>query len=107
MNYPLFLLLFLAIPIAVLALLLRGLDHPAMEVLHQFLGPPLEEQPRVLDRPRVLRLRAQRVDARREAPLDVVLEARPAPFAGDCLVAGPDPEEAVREGHGPARERRR
>ena len=48
--------------------------------------------------------RAQRVHARRDAPLDVVLQARPAALAGDLLVARADPEQPVRQGHRPAGE---
>ena len=45
--------------------------------------------------------------ARRDASLDVVLEARPAALAGDDLVARPDAEQPVRQRHRPAAERGR
>ena len=57
-------------------------------------------------RPYSLR-RADRVDARRDAALDVVLEARPVALAGDHLVARPDAEQPVRQRHRLAREARR
>ena len=47
------------------------------------------------------------VDARRDAALDVVLEARPAALAGDHLVARADAEQPVRQRHRLAREVRR
>ena len=51
--------------------------------------------------------RADLAHARRDAPLDVVLEARPAALAGDHLVARADAEQPVRQRHRPARQRRR
>ena len=55
----------------------------------------------------ILLLRADLAHARRDAALDVVLEARPAALAGDHLVARPDPEQPVRQRHRPARRARR
>ena len=51
----------------------------------------------------VLLDRADRLDARREAALDVVLEAGPIAPAVDDLVARPDAEQPVRQAHRPAR----
>ena len=59
------------------------------------------------DRAAVLLRRADRVDARRDAALDVVFEARAAALAGDHLVARPDAEQPVRQRHRLARELRR
>ena len=61
----------------------------------------------VLTARRVLVRRADRVDARRDAALDVVFEARPPALAGDHLVARPDAEQPVRQRHRLAREVRR
>ena len=44
-------------------------------------------------------------DAGREAPFDVVLQARPIAPAVDHFVARPNPEQPVRQGHRPARDR--
>ena len=65
---------------------------------------PSRNSARVGHRAAVLLGRADRVDARRDAALDVVLEARPAALAGDHLVARPDAEQPVRQRHRPARE---
>ena len=84
-----------------------GLEHRARQPLDQLVVLAFEEQLRVLHRHVVLLLRADRGDARRDAALDVVLEARPLAVAGDDLVARPDAEQPVRQRHRPARERRR
>ena len=76
-------------------------------VFDQLVVLAFEEQPRQLDRAAVLLRRADRVDARRDAALDVVFEARPAALAGDHLVARPDAEQPVRQRHRLAREVRR
>ena len=85
---------------------LGGREHPRPQRLHELVVPPFEEQLRQVDRAPVLVLRTQRVHARGDAALDVVLEARPPALAGDDFVARPDPEQPVRERHGLAREGR-
>ena len=50
--------------------------------------------------------RTDRAHARRDAALDVELEARPAALAGDDLVARPNAEQPVRQRHRPARRAR-
>ena len=54
----------------------------------------------------VLVLRAQFTDAGGDAPLDVELEAGAGAISGDRLVAGPQPEQLVRQRHRPPRQRR-
>ena len=61
----------------------------------------------MLHRHPVFLLGAQLPHARRDAPLDVVLEAGPAALAGNHLVARSDPEQPVRQRHRPPAERRR
>jgi hypothetical protein len=53
----------------------------------------------------IARDRADRLDAGRQALLDLVLEAGPVALPVDDLVAGPDPEQPVAQLHRPARER--
>ena len=90
-----------------ISLALRGVLHPAAQVARQFLRAALEEQSGVVDGLLILRLRADAVDARRDAALDVVLEARPRALAGDHLVARSDAEQAMRERHRAPRQPRR
>ena len=66
--------------------------------------PPLEQQPGAGHRHPVLLLGADLGDARRDAALDVVLEARPRAAPGDHLVARADAEQPVRQRHRPARQ---
>ena len=62
----------------------------------------LEEQLRVLDRHAVVLGRTDVANARRDAPLDVELEAGASALSRDHLVAGPDAEQPVRQRHGAA-----
>ena len=81
-------------------------EHPRRcSVFDQLVVPPFEEQLRRA-RPRAPYSSAEQivVDARRDAALDVVLEAGPAALAGDHLVARPDAEQPVRQRHRLARE---
>ena len=89
------------------ALLVGRGAHAAVEAVEHLLRLPLEEQARVPDRLRVLRLAADLGDARRDAALDVVLQAGAAALPRDDLVARTDAEQAVREGHRPPGERGR
>ena len=89
------------------ALLVGRGSHPALETGQHLVRAPLEEQARVLDRLRVLPLAADLGHARRDAALDVVLQAGPVALPRDGLVARADAEQAVREGHRPPGERRR
>ena len=84
-----------------------GLGHRARQPIDQLVVLPFEEQLRALHGLVVLLLRADRGHARRDASLDVVLEARPLAVSGDHLVARSDAEQPVRQPHRPARERRR
>ena len=79
---------------------LRRIHHPRFEVVRQLVVPAFQEQAGVLHRLPVTIGRAQRQHARRQAALDVVLQARPPALAGDHLVAGADAEQLVRQPHG-------
>ena len=81
--------------------------HAPAEGLAQFLGAALQQHPGVGDRLPVALLAADLRDARRDAALDVVLQAGPAAAAVDHLVARPQPEQPVRQHHrAPAKLRR-
>ncbi|MEZ5417940.1 MAG: hypothetical protein R2708_11425 [Vicinamibacterales bacterium] len=56
----------------------RGLDHAPLEVGGQFLDAAFEQQPHVVHRPGVAVGRADGGHARRQAALDVMLQARRA-----------------------------
>ncbi len=81
------------------ALVGRRLDHPLTQPLDQLVAPSFEEQLRVSHRDPILLFRAQFTDARRDTPLDVVLQARPAAFARNHLVARPHPKQPMRQRH--------
>ena len=83
-----------------------GLQHPPFQIGDQLLVPALQEELRMLHRLRVLLGGAQGIDARRDAPLDVVLETGPPPAAVDDLVARTDAEQLVRQRHRLARQGR-
>ena len=85
----------------------RRLRHPIAKPGDELVAPAFEKELRVLHRHPVFLLGAQLPHARRDAPLDVVLEAGPAALAGNRLVAGSDPEQSVRQRHRPPAERRR
>ena len=55
----------------------RRFRHAIAQAGQQFVVAPFEKEARVLDRRPILRLAAERADARRHAALDVVLQARP------------------------------
>ena len=88
-------------------LVARRLDHLRAQALDELVLLAFEQQPRLVDGVAVLLDRADRLDARRDAALDVVFEARPVALAVDDLVARPDAEQPVRQRHRPARQRRR
>ena len=71
--------------------------HPAIEVGDEHVALPFEQQARAGHRRGVGVFTAERGDAGRDAALDVVLEARAAPLAGDHLVARPQAEQAMRQ----------
>src|SRR5438046_2695407 len=84
-----------------------GLGHFTLELLEELGLPAFEQQARLVDRLPVALDRADRLDAGREAPLDLVFEARPVAPAVDDLVARAEPEQPVRQLDRPTRERRR
>ena len=73
-------------------------------MLDELLAAPFEKQPRIFDGDLYCSLEQIVSHARRHAPLDVVFQARTRPLAGDHLVAGPDPEQPMRQRHRPPRE---
>ncbi len=85
----------------------RRLGHPVAQSGHELVAPPFEKELRVLDRHPVFLLGAQLPDARGDAPLDVVLQARAAALTRNRLVARPNPEQPVSQRHRPAPERGR
>src|SRR5206468_4080687 len=84
-----------------------GIDHARPKRLDQLVVPAFEEQSGHRHRPAVLVGGAHGVHARRDAALDVVLEAGPPPLAGNHLVARPYPEQPMGQRHRPAGEMRR
>ena len=93
---------------------MRGLFEPLGRgrVLHGIAQAPdqlvvlaLEEQLRALHGFVVPLSAADRRHAGRDAPLDVVLEARTLAHAGNHFVARSNPEQPMREPHRPARQR--
>jgi len=82
------------------ALLGRHAPHVGAQAAHHLLRPPLEEEPRVLARPAVAVERADPGHAGRDAPLDLVLEARARPSSVQGLLAGADAEQLPDEAGG-------
>ncbi len=85
----------------------RGAGHPLAQLHAELLGAAFEKEPRVGHRRGVAFFRADGRHARRQAAADVVFEARTGAESGNHLVARPDAEHLVGQGHGPARELRR
>jgi hypothetical protein len=92
---------------AFVLLVLGGRDHGRPELLGQLGLPAFDEQARLIDRAPVLLERAEAGDARRQAALDVVLEAGPVAPAVNDLVARSDPEQPMRQAHRPSGHRGR
>jgi hypothetical protein len=84
-----------------------GLAHFILEPPTELVLAALDQQARLLDRMPVRSMRADRSHARRQAPFDVVLEARAIALAVDDLVARSDAKQPMRQRHRPARHRRR
>ena len=82
----------------------RRFSHRARQPIDELVIFSFEEQVRKLHRRAVLLFRTDLSDARRDTPLDVVLEAGPRPLAGDDFVARTDAEQPVGQPHRPARE---
>ena len=86
------------------ALVRRRLEHARLQLIGELVVAAFEEQAGVGHRHGVALFAADRRHARRQAALDVELEARPVPRAGDHFVARADAEHLVRQRHGAARE---
>jgi hypothetical protein len=86
--------------------LLGGAQHPPLVLVGQLAVPAFEKHPHVAHRLGVLVRRAEALDARAEATLDVVFEAGARELAVDLDVAGAQLEGAVDEIDGTAREAR-
>src|SRR5439155_19836754 len=87
-------------------LTLGRFDHPALEGFHQFLVLAFQKHFGEVHSASVLLSGTDRVDARRDAPLDVVFQAWAPAFTCNHLVARSDPEQTMRQRHGFAREGR-
>ena len=74
---------------------LRGLPHLPLQALDQRLGPPGEEEPRLLDRLVIGPLGGELRHAGAEAAVHVVIEAWTRPRAVDVDPADPHPEELL------------
>ncbi len=85
-------------------LLLGRIHHPPAQRVDQLVVAPLQQQLRAGHSDAVLLLRADLTHARRDAALDVVLQARPSALAGDHLVARSDAEQPMRQPHRPPRD---
>src|SRR5687768_9861087 len=75
--------------------------HACAQGIGELVVAALEQQPRVDHGQAVTLVRADLRDARRDTALDVVLETRPRPRAGNHFVARPDAKQPVGQRHGP------